>query len=503
MRFLVALRHPGYLRHLESTLRELCERGHEIAVLVGITASKSGSDVELLDRQAAHLDELPNELDGLSVRPGVEPRGSRRTDLGGSLRAWRDYLRFLEPELADAPKPRDRARRGVPAPLREPTDLAAASPDFRASLAALLDAMEAVLPVSNEALAVIANERPDAVVVCPLLERRSPQVVYLRAARALGVPSALCVASWDNLTTTGLIHGSPDLITVWNEAQRREVADLHGIAASRVAVTGAPLHDPWFDQLPGSSREQFCRAVGLPPERPFLLYVCSSGFIAPDEADWIPRWIRYVRASGEPELADIPVLVRPHPQHRLLNGSAEATALDSLPGVVIHPREPVNTAASPERSVYFDSIHHAAAVAGVNTSAMIESAIVGRGVHVFLAKRYRDTQDGLPHFAHLCTEGGGLIQATRDRQQHAAGLARAVRGQDSAEVAERSRRFLGTFVRPHGLDQPATPVLVNELERLAAAGTPGSLPAEPWRGQLDEAIATLERTLRVQRGGSR
>jgi len=101
------------------------------------------------------------------------------------------------------------------------------------------------------------------------------------------------------------------------------------------------------------------------------------------------------------------------------------------------------------------------------------------------------------------TEGGGLIQATRDRQEHAAGLARAVRGEDRAEVAERSRRFLEAFVRPHGLDQPATPVLVNELERLAAAGTPDGDPAEPWRGQLDDAIATLERTLRVQRGGSR
>jgi hypothetical protein len=497
MRFLVALRHAGYARYLESTLRGLCERGHEVVVLIGIEASTSKSHTALLARFAGELDALAEELAGLTVRPGVEPRGSSQRDLGGSLRAWLDYLRFLEPEFAEAPKLRARARSNIPPSLREPTDTAAASPEFRASLVAMLRALEQLLPVPEPALALLAEERPDAVVVCPLIERRSPQVAYLRSARALGIPSSVCVGSWDNLTTSSLIHGEPDLVTVWNEAQRREAIELHGVPPGNVAVTGAPLYDRWFEQRPSTSREEFCGRIGLPSERPYVLYVCSSGFIAPHEAAWIAHWVDALRAGDAPELADVPILIRPHPQHRLLDGSPAAERLETMPGVVIHPRDGASSLSGGELADYFDSIHHAAAVVGVNTSAMIESAIVGRSVHVLLSKRYRDTQEGVPHFAHLRSSGGGLVEATRKERQHAAGLARAIRGEGRDRVVERNRRFLEAFVRPHGLDQPATPVLMDKLEQLAERRSRASGRAESRPDQLQAAIAALEPIFRL------
>jgi hypothetical protein len=387
----------------------------------------------------------------------------------------------------------------VPEELREPTDAAAASPEFRSSLIAMVRTVEQLLPIPEAVSAVVAEERPDAVLVCPLLERRSPQAAYLRAARELGIPSAVCVASWDNLTTSSLIHGEPDLVTVWNEAQRKEAVELHGIPAEHVVATGAPLYDRWFEQRPSTSREEFCRRVGLPADRPFVLYVCSSGFIAPEEVAWIPRWIAGVRKSGAPGLAELPVLIRPHPQNRLLDDSPAAARLEKTQGLVIYPREGALSLSGAEVADYYDSIHHAAAVVGVNTSAMIESAIVGRGVHVLLTKRYRDTQEGLPHFAHLRSAGGGLIELTKKPQGHAAGLARAVRGEDRDVVAERSQRFLEAFVRPHGLDRPATALMIDRLERLAEAGVP---PTErtpgPTEEQLQAAVATLERTFRLR-----
>lgn len=500
MRFLVALRHAGYARYLESTLRDLCERGHEVVVLLGVQSP--ASHAELLNRFAAELDDLAGEVDGLTVRPGrpgMELRGSRQRDLGGQLRCWLDYLRFLEPEFADASKLRERARSHLTMALREPTEAAAASPEFRASLVALVRTVEQLLPVPEETLAAVAEERPDAVLVCPLIERRTPQVVYLRAARALGIPSAVCVASWDNLTTSSLIHGEPDLVTVWNEAQRKEANELHGIPEDRVAVTGAPFYDQWFDQGPSTSRDEFCRSVGLPANRPFVLYVCSSGFIAPDEAAWILRWIDQVRESGLAELAGLPVLIRPHPQHPLLDDSAAATELEQLPDVAIHPREGALSLAGEELADYYDSIHHAAAVVGVNTSAMIESAIVGRGVHVLLTKRYHDTQEGVPHFAHLRSAGGGLIEATKKRGRHAEGLAGAVRGEDADFAAARDRRFLEAFVRPHGLNQAATPLMVDQLEQLAESGLhPTERTPGPPEEQLQGAIATLESVFRLR-----
>jgi hypothetical protein len=499
MRFLVALRHAGYARYLQSTVRGLCERGHEIVVLVGIEAPTSKSHAGLLGGFTDELDALAGELDGhLTIRPGVEPRGSRRRDLGGSLRSWLDYLRFLEPEFAESPKLRARALSALPAALREPTETAATSPEFRSSLAAMVRMLEQSLPMPEEVRTLLGEVDPDALVVCPLIERRSPQSTYLRAAHALRVPTAVCVASWDNLTTSSLIHGEPDLVAVWNEAQRREATELHGIAAERVVATGAPLYDRWFEQRPSTSREEFCRKVGLPADRPFVLYVCSSGFIAPDEVTWIPEWTDIVRNSGLPELEELSVLVRPHPQHRLLKDSQAAAELVGMPGVVIHPPEGALTIGGTEIADYYDSIHHSAAVVGVNTSAMIESAIVGRGVHVLLTKRYRDTQDGVPHFAHLRSAGGGLIEVTRKQRQHAAGLARAVRGESRDVVAERSRRFLEAFVRPQGLDRPATPLMTDQLERLAKTDVPQIERAPgPSQEQLRESIAALESVFRL------
>jgi hypothetical protein len=91
-----------------------------------------------------------------------------------------------------------------------------------------------------------------------------------------------------------------------------------------------------------------------------------------------------------------------------------------------------------------------------------------------------------------------LIEATRKERRHADGLARAVRGEDRELVAERSRRFLEAFVRPRGLDQPATPVMIDQLEQLAETSLP---PAErtpgPPNEQLQAAIKTLEPIFRL------
>jgi hypothetical protein len=53
------------------------------------------------------------------------------------------------------------------------------------------------------------------------------------------------------------------------------------------------------------------------------------------------------------------------------------------------------------RSEYYDSMYHAHAVVGVNTSALIESGIVGRLVFSFQVPELVGTQEGTLHFQHL------------------------------------------------------------------------------------------------------
>jgi len=352
-----------------------------------------------------------------------------------------------------------------------------------------LRALDAALPVSPGARDLVLGTRPDVVLVTPLVELGEPQTDFVRAAKALGVPTALCVASWDNLTNKGSIPELPELVTVWNDAQRTEAVELHDVPAERVVATGAQSYDQWFEWGPSRDRASFAAGVGLPGERPLVLYLCSSRFIAPDEAAYVRRWLAALRARPEPELRDAEVLVRPHPQHA---GQWADVDLARLGPVSVWPRAGADPVDAGSRHDYFDSIHFSSAVVGVNTSALIETAIVGRPVLTQLAPEFRETQGGTLHFAHLVE--GGLVRVGESFDEHAAQLVEALAapggagasgpGQDpDASGPVRDARapaegFLRSFVRPYGLDQAATPRLVAALEALA--GTVPDAPPRPF-----------------------
>ena len=63
----------------------------------------------------------------------------------------------------------------------------------------------------------------------------------------------------------------------------------------------------------------------------------------------------------------------------------------------------------------------------------------------------------------------------------------AVLDEDAGD-AERRRRFVESFVRPHGLDKPATPIFADAVEELARIPVRGdatrvAAPARPARGR--------------------
>src|SRR3989442_11366397 len=149
---------------------------------------------------------------------------------------------------------------------------------------------------------------------------------------------------------------------VWIELQARDPVKLHGVPPEQVRSAGAPSYDHWFSWLPSRSREEFCRVVGLRPDRPIVLYVCSSGFVAPDEVGFVRRWIAALRSHGG-LLMDAGILVRPHPR----NATQWASVDLEVPQVSVWPRlgqEPVD---EETRQNYFDSIFYSDAVVGINT----------------------------------------------------------------------------------------------------------------------------------------
>jgi hypothetical protein len=339
--------------------------------------------------------------------------------------------------------------------------------------------IEETIPPDPHVRRFVARARPDVLLVTPLVDFASDQVEYIKAARTLGIRSGLCVHSWDNLTNKGLIHATPDRVFVWNGAQQREAVSLHGIDGARVVATGAPVFDEWFDRTASSTREEFCARVGLRADRPFFLYLCSSRFIAATEAEFLVKWIAAIRAADDARVRDAGILIRPHPRTTLADPPRGDWS--AFPDVAVWPRRGANPVDSTSKSDYFDSMYHAAAAVGINTTAQIEAGIVGRPVYTIRAPEFSGTQEGSLHFHYLLKESGGLVRFDKSLDVHTRSLADAL--SPAPDLSSRLQQFVEAFVRPHGLRMPATRQLADAIEALAL-DTPAPPPAVEVRDRL-------------------
>jgi hypothetical protein len=476
MKVVFSALHFASFRNFESVVHGLAQRGHQVHLMAD-EAERFGGQA-LVERLAARY---PNVSWGWTPSPAEEPW----FPFAQKVRLALDYVRYLDPRYADAPKLRLRNIERTPRIVRWLTSGPGGMIVGHHAVARALKWFERTMPRSDAIEQYLAEQRPDVVLLASLTFSRSLQIEQLKAAKMLGIPVAACIMSWDHLSSKTLLHIQPDLTIVWNDVQRQEAVDMHGLPANRVVVTGAQCYDQWFGRVPERTREEFCRAVGLDPARPFVLYVCSAMSPVPDPVEpmFVKQWIEGMRASTNPRLRNAGVLVRPHPE-RLREW--DGVSLDGLDNVVVHGRTPIDSDAKAD---YFDSLHFSDAVVGLCTSAFLEAAIVGRPVLTLLLPAYRIHQDGMAHFRYLLNVGGGLLQTAPDLASHLRQLGEVIGG--SRERDARNRQFITAFVRPNGLDTPATPVFVDAVERLAAEGRHAPDVILTQRTSADALVASL------------
>jgi hypothetical protein len=462
------------LRHFEDVLLSLANKGHSVRITYN-----RGQDLPLPASLTEH--------ERIAFVPAPGRRGDDWAEEVIELRSLRDYLRYLDKRFANAPKLRARALRKMVQALTddERSHLAAPCPRcdarlvddevagmllaFRkkgiANINRLLAHMEATIPSDATIEAFLREQRPDVVLITPLIFLGSYQPDYVKSAKALRIPVAFPVFSWDNLSTKGVIHVMPDQVFVWNEWQRTELVEMHAVPPERVVVTGAPRFDQFFAMQTRMPREEFCAAHSLDPRQPIVTYLCSSEFVAEDEREFVTRWIQEVRAA--PSLASCNILIRPHPREQ------KPWKRYSPPAARVGVSMP--QAINADQSL-FDTLQHSAGVVALNTSAQLEAAIVGRPVLTILAPEFADGQQGTVHFTYLLREHGGFVELAPDFETHRRQLAAAVGGDfDRAGI----RRFIERFVRPHGLERAATPVMVEAIEELARSGVGRSSELTP------------------------
>src|SRR6266508_600619 len=388
LRILFFADRPGGADRYMSLVSELSERGHEVHLAFQLSRGA-------LSRKPAPP----------GVTNGFAPE--RRAFDGWLSVAWLvraigDLARYAHPRYEDAPVLRARMRKKVLKRLKKPGEFEpigrrvalrlarrlASTTDAKLSERVIRASarLEAGIPTSRRIDRYIREWAPDVVLATPVVKAASTQVEFLKSARRLRIPAATCVASWDNLTNKGLLKFVPERVFVWNEVQRREATELHGIPAERVVVTGAQLFDPWFERRPSMTREEFVRRIGLDPGRPYVLYVCSNPAMTElPESGFVVEWVEALRASGDERLRGLGIAVRPHPNEA---GQWREVDLGRFGNVAVWPREGALPVTDEARADFFDSLAHSGAVVGINTTAMIEAAIVGKSVLTVLAPEF-------------------------------------------------------------------------------------------------------------------
>ena len=198
MRVLFFVDRPGVLRQFASLVTELAARGH---------------DVHLALRSEPDEDQQPQveRLVGASphVTSGPAPARDRRDGwrpVAWAVRALGDLARYAQPRYANAPTLRARVtgkvRRAASSARRSssPSDgdsacvsPAGSRPATRSSPSSVIRTtarLERAIPSSPAIDRYVREQQPDVVLATSVVKLASPQVEFLKSARALGIPAA-------------------------------------------------------------------------------------------------------------------------------------------------------------------------------------------------------------------------------------------------------------------------------------------------------------------------
>ncbi len=445
---LFVARSIAHFSYYDTVLAGLLERGAQVEITFDTGWSKKWrrTDMRAVDE---FKQDHPELVTSWSVRRSDQHRD--RIFALRELRAYRSYLTRRE----TTPYYIERWR-GY---LQEPWKTRSEKPLFRALLASPLGELalkmaEASTPPDPGVVEFIRSRAPDVMVVSPLNLRFSEETDYVKAARSLGVPTAMPVVSWDNLSTKSLIQIPPDRLFAWNEHHLKDAMVIHRIPRGKIEVAGSPFFDKWFDaerQIP--SREAFCRQVGLDPSRRILLYLGSSRNIAANEVWFVEKLRRFLGASKNEQLRSCQILIRPHP------ANAQIYQELSGEGISIFPKE----GELPETREGFAqmraSFGHAAAALGINTTGMVDAVLADLPTCSVRIPRYAQTQAEAKHFRYL--EADDALYLSDDLTGFCETLLRLFAGEDPK--AQNRQAFARKFARPRGLDRPAGDVVAESV----------------------------------------
>lgn len=433
----------SHFKCYESIIRHLIATGHE----VNFVLRKDARDT----KPASELDRFVTEFPNVPVEYLASDTISPTLELLAALRTVSCYLRLSNNSAFYL-------NRRIPKQIRTSPFWPLLMRLLKINLIAKLlgFAVERMIP-TKESTDHINKVSPDVVIASPANGKLLFEATYLKAARNLGIKTAVSVLSWDNLSTKSMFQIMPDILLVWNQAHVQDALQFHQIPINKLSVIGSPYFDCWFDtKWQELSYEQFCEMTNLDSSKPFVLYLVSSANIAKDETWSIEEIAKEIaKKSTGGELSDLQILVRPHPENFV-----NVERLVGMPNMAVYPKPGIPQDKRLDMMYY--SLKFARAVIAINTTAMLESMIFNTPVITIMHDAYRDTQEHALHFQHLVSSNAMYVVENAEESVNI--LQKLGKGEDPKKVLREN--FVRDYIRPHGENVSAAKSAVKALEEL-------------------------------------
>tara|TARA_B100000073_G_C23738385_1_gene572961 strand:+ start:688 stop:2088 length:1401 start_codon:yes stop_codon:yes gene_type:complete len=276
----------------------------------------------------------------------------------------------------------------------------------------------------------------------------SSEIDFVKSSKKLKKYSILHVISWDNLIARGLYHYKPNLFFVWNKDHFDEAIKIHKMPKKIIKIIGAPFMDKWFDEIKINSKKEFFNLIGLDSNKPLVTYLGSSANISKDEKIIVEKLYEKFNKN------DIQLIVRPH--------GANTDQFESInKKIKLIPEKGELPDTDLSKKLMVETIKHSNFTIGINTTAMIDSIILGTPCISIVKKEFKYNQIDTPHFNKVQKEGI-FIEAKNVKEI----INKIVEFNKNKNLLENMNKFVIKFCRPFGTDISAGKKAVMEIEKL-------------------------------------
>jgi hypothetical protein len=182
--------------------------------------------------------------------------------------------------------------------------------------------------------ALVRRMRTDCDAVVLTNPQTHASTPFLAAARRLKLPTVGYIASWDHPVGKGVVSPYLDSYIVQNRTMVEDLRRFHGIPGERVVVTGWPQTDLYHRRRSATRYRELLTRLGLPPDRPVVLYAGNAPHNMPYEPNLVARLVEWWGASAAGERFSL--LFRPHPYDEQAGERFRAAV--GHPGAAVQPR---------------------------------------------------------------------------------------------------------------------------------------------------------------------